>query len=113
MLKCPFLTMKDVFFIFSNLARIAQLALEEDDTDWLQYVASILRCLFSFNFSRLKVEQHLLNIPDHRTPDFGIKFGHYCTTSEWMTYKEGMVRHVTVDRVTSRVWSCDLYILLV
>ena len=96
MLKCPFLTMKDILFIFSNLARIAQLALEEDDSEWLQYVASILRCLFSFNFPRLKVEEHLPTIPDHRTPDFGLKFGQYCTTPEWKVYKEGTVSHVLV-----------------
>ena len=91
MLKCPFLTMKDVCFIFSNLARIAQMAIEEDDSDWLQYVASILRCLFTFNFSRLKLEEHLSQLPDYRTPDFGIGFAQYCTTAEWKDYMNGAV----------------------
>lgn len=91
LLKCPFITLKDVSFIFSNLARIAQIAIEDDDSEWLQYVASILRCLFSFNFKRLLVEKHLPQLPDHRTPNFGMEFGKYCTTTEWENYVKGPV----------------------
>ncbi len=91
MLKCPLLTIKDVFFIFSNLARIARLAVEDGDSEWLQYIATILRSLFSANYPQLKVEEHLKNLPDHRTPDFGLKFGIYCTSEEWKNYMEGVV----------------------
>lgn len=103
MLKCPFLTMKDIFFIFSNLARIAQLALEDGDSEWLQYVAAILRCLFSLNMQRLKLDQHLQSLPDPRTPDFGTKFGQYCNTSEWKQYMQG-----TVSSHVTWMWSCDI-----
>ena len=107
MLKCPFLTIKDVFFIFSNLARITRLAVEEDDSEWLQYVAAILRCLFSTSYPQLKLDEHLGNLPDHRTPDFGLKFGRYCTSQEWKDYVEGVVSCVWVwlyADVLSSMW---------
>lgn len=88
--------MKDIHFIFSNLARVTQTALKENDSEWLQYVASILKCLFSFNYSRLKLDEHLPHLPDHRTPNFGMEFAQYCSKLEWMDYVAGQVSHMTL-----------------
>ena len=82
---------KDVFFIFSNLARIASMAINEDDSDWLQYVASTLRCLLTNNESRLNLEEDLQHLPDIRTPNFGAEFAKYCTCQEWLDFVGGKV----------------------
>ena len=88
-LKCPHMGRRDVFFIFSNLARIANTAVSKDDPDWLQYVASTIRCLLKNNEARLSLEEDLQQLPDFRTPNFGAEFANYCTCKEWLEFVGG------------------------
>ena len=78
-----------MFFIFSNLARITNTAVNKDDPDWLQYIASTIRCLLKNNESRLSLEEDLQQLPDFRTPNFGAEFANYCTCKEWLEFVGG------------------------
>ncbi len=88
-LKCPCLGRKDVFFIFSNLARVADIAISRDDNDWLEYVASTLRCLLTSNESHLNLAEDLPNLPDFRIPNFSAEFAKYCQCQEWLNFMSG------------------------
>ena len=99
MLKCPHVSTKNIFFIFSNLARITKTTVQEEDSDWLQYIASVFRSLFSFNFSRLQLENELPHLPDYRKPNFGVEFAAYCTYKEWQDYVRGWVSQELVLQV--------------
>jgi len=98
-LKCPCLGKRDVFFIFSNLARIAKTAINGDDGDWMQYVASTLRCLLTSNESRLGLDRDLQSLPDFRKPNFVPEFVKYCTCKEWVDFVDDKVGWFAVTGV--------------
>ena len=57
-----------------------------------QYIASVMRSMFTYHTATLDVAKHLPNLPNFQAPSFTSEFTGYSSSEEWHSYKDGMVR---------------------
>ena len=65
-----------------------------DEVERPQYVASVMRGVFTYHAAALKVASHLPNLPNYQAPSFTSEIVTFSSSEEWHSYKDGVVSAV-------------------